>query len=191
MRLRRGVAGLLLALVGCSDAEPIGIHVKVAADGTAVVTCRSLHLSSDAGPMEAGSRGIEWQERAVLFASRGRVADLNELRLLDVEVRRTGPTSLRLSFPRGPDVKWHAALAPSAEGRSAAAAALDPSQPSTSVGDTIRIEVETDSEVTAAGHAPIARMVKSEKDGTRALLWIPVATARESGEPIVFDVVWR
>jgi hypothetical protein len=34
-------------------------------------------------------------------------------------------------------------------------------------------------------------MVKSDKDGKRALLWVPVATARAAGEAIVFDMTWR
>lgn len=178
-------------LAACSDAEPIGIHIKIAADGTAVVTCRSLQLVNVPGPMESGTSGVEWKERAQLFASRGDVAKLADLRIYDLEWKRTADTSLRLSCPRGSNAKWHTLLAPPPEGRASAAAALDPARPAAAIGETIRIEVEAPSDVTAVGHAPQARMVKSDKDGRRGILWIPVETARASGDPIVFDVSWR
>ncbi len=141
--------------------------------------------------MEGGSQGVVWNERAQLFASRGAVAKVGELRLQDMAVESPSKTSLRLSFPRGAEAKWHTLLAPPAEGRAAAATALDPARPAAAIGETIRIEIETPGEVTAVGHAPTARMVKSDKDGKRALLWIPVATARSAGETIVFDITWR
>ena len=191
--MRGCLSALALCLFGaaCSDADPIGIHLKLAADGSGLITCRSLQLVGVSGPMEAGSHGVVWNERAQLFASRGLVDNVGDLRLHDVEVKRTAASSLRLSFPRGPEAKWHALLAPPAEGRAAAATALDPARPAASIGETIRIELETPGDVTAVGHAPTARMVKSDKDGKRALLWIPVATARAAGETIVFDVTWR
>jgi hypothetical protein len=113
----RAAACICVVLAACSDAEPIGIHLKLAADGTGVVTCRSLQLVTAAGPIEADSQGVTWTERAQLFASRGTVADVQALRLNDVQVARPSASSLRLTFPRGPQARWHALLAPAAEGR--------------------------------------------------------------------------
>jgi hypothetical protein len=180
-----------VVLAACSDAEPIGIHLRLAADGTGVVTCRSLQVVDSVGPLESGSAGVQWQERARLFASRGQVADLVALRLADIEVKRTGANSLRIVFPRGPEAAWHALLAPAAEGRGTAAAVLDPARPAVSIGGTIRIEIEAPELVTAVGHAPAARMVKSDKDGKSGLIWLPVETVRGAGEAIVFDLTWR
>jgi len=190
MRCFLGVLSLWL-LGACSDADPIGVHLRLLADGTAVVTCRSLQLVEVPGPVESHSQGVEWQERARLFASRGKVTDLAALRLADLTFQRVGERSVRVQVPRGPDATWHGLLAPSPEGRAAAAAALDPGRPAAAVGATIRIEVEVPDLVTAVGHAPAARMVKSDKDGKSALLWVPVETARSAGEPIVFDLTWR
>lgn len=180
-----------LSTAACSDAEPIGVYLKIAADGTGVITCRSLQLVNVPGPMETGTEGVDWRERAQLFASRGDVRKVGDLRVFELEFKRTGDTSLRLTCPRGPAAKWHALLAPPPDSRATAAAALDPARPAAAIGETIRIEVEAPSDITAVGHAPQARMVKSDKDGKRGILWIPVETARGGGDPIVFDVSWR
>lgn len=178
-------------LAACSESEPIGIHLRVASDGSGVVTCRSLQVVDAPGPVEAASQGVEWQGRARLFASRGKVADVSALRLGGIEVRRAGENSLRVLVPRGPEAAWHGLLAPTSESREAAAAVVDPARPGAGVGTTVRIEVEAPGLVTAVGHAPAARMVKSDKDGRTALLWVPVEIARTAGETIVFDLAWR
>jgi hypothetical protein len=184
-------AFLLSWLGACSEAEPIGIHLRLAADGSAVVTCRSLNVVETVGPIEGDCEGVQWQERARLFASRGQVADVGALRLGGIVVAKTGSTALRLQVPRGPDAVWHARLAPPAEGGGVAGVVLDPARPGAAVGSTIRIEVVAPGPITAVGHAPAARMVKSDKDGSSALLWVPVDVARAAGETIVFDLTWR
>lgn len=191
MRALLRVVPLSLLLGACSDADPIGIHLRLAADGSGVVTCRSLQMVDAPGPLESTSQGVQWQQRARLFASRGTVANVSDLHLADIVVKRTSDNSLRLQLPRGPEATWHGLLAPSPAGREAAAAVLDPARPATSVGTSIRIEVEAPELVTAVGHAPAARMVKSDKDGKSALLWVPVDTARTPGDAIVFDLTWR
>lgn len=191
MRPSPGLVFLPLLLAACSDADPIGIHVRLQVDGSGVVTCRSLQMVDTAGPIEAGSQGVQWKERARLFASRGTFADVSALRLADIAFKRTGENSLRVQLPRGPQAAWHALLAPTPEGRDTAAAVLDPARPATAVGSTIRVEVEAPDLVTAVGHAPVMHMAKSDKDGRSALLWVPVEAARAAGDPIVFDLTWR
>ncbi|MEZ5962698.1 MAG: hypothetical protein R3F56_02515 [Planctomycetota bacterium] len=191
MRARLRLVFPMLLLAACSDADPIGIHVQLQADGSGVVTCRSLQMVDAPGPLETDSGGVQWQQRARLFASRGTFQSVGDIRLADIVFKRTGENSLRLQLPRGPQATWHALLAPTAEGRDAAASVLDPARPATAVGSTIRIEVQAPDLVTAVGHAPPVRMAKSDKDGRSALLWVPVDAARSAGDPLVFDLTWR
>ncbi len=191
-RAARLVALLSILLVAaCSDAEPIGVHLTLAADGSGTVTCRSLVMVDEAGPMEAGSAGVEWRDRARLTASRGEFRKLDGLVLADLGWRRTGENSLRVNLPMGPEARWHTLLAPEPTLRPRAAAALEPAQPTSAMGDSIRFELELPGEVTAIGHAPNIRLVRSDKDGRKAILTVPVAAARAPGPALMFDVAWR
>ena len=141
--------------------------------------------------MEAGSEGVEWHDRARLAASRGEFKKIEALRLADLEWTRSGERGLRLRLPMGPAARWHALLAPDPARRQRAATAIDPARPSSGVGEAIRIEIELPGDVTAVGHAPTIRLVRSDKDGRKAILTVPVAAARTEGPALVFDVAWR
>lgn len=163
----------------------------LAADGAGSVTCRSLAVVEEPGPMEAGSEGVEWHDRARLAASRGEFKKIETLRLADLEWTRSGERGLRLRLPMGPAARWHALLAPAPERRERVATAIEPARPNSGVGEAIRFEVELPGEVTAVGHAPAIRLVRSDKDGRKAILSVPVAAARTEGPALVFDVAWR
>lgn len=186
---------LLAVAAACSGGEIVGVHVKLAADGSGVVTTRALSTPNLNPAAETRTAGVEWTLRAALISSQGTFRDIAALRLGDGGVTfqpqlggdRPG---LRVQLKRGPGTPWIEALVPDLDTRRRTAKAYDPTGKTSEIADVLRIEIETPGAVLTSGVLPSARGVEAASDGKRAYLLLPVRTALEAGDDFVWDVSW-
>ena len=131
---------LLVSLCSCGSSDVVGMHIELAADGSALLTTRSLLEQDDPGPVEDAATGVQWSERVRLICSRGRVASLDELVLdgIRFDAREGG---LRVTVPCGPEVRWIDRFAPPADERARAVETFDPRDETPNVGSRVMIEV--------------------------------------------------
>lgn len=196
MHCRPLLLPLLLLLPACSDPELVGIHVNLQRDGSGTVTTRALVATAAQSPAESKTQGITWSTRANLCCSQGTFRSLGEVKFGDGELRFVAATGdelprLRVFVQRGPAAKWVQALVPDLEGRRAMAKVYDPSGKTKEIGDAIRIEIMVPGTVISSGVQPAGRGVDASHERNRAILVIPVATASEKGEELVFDLSWK
>jgi len=152
--------------------------------------------STAIGPAEGRSAGVAWDARANLYCSQGRFTNLGEVKFGEGEVRFSVAMGeelprLRVFVQRGPDVKWINALVPDAENRKAMAPIYDPSGKTKSVADAVRIEVMVPGQVISSGVQPSGRGIEAVHERSRAYLVVPVRTAQEKGEELVWDISWK
>lgn len=186
---------LLLATTACSGGELVGVHVALAKDGSGTVTVRSLAPQDKATAAEAAAKGASWQVRAALVSSQGRFDKIADLKLADGEIsfspqldgERPG---LRVTVRRGPTVRWLGQLTPEKGTRETLAKAYDPTGRTREIGDVVRLEVEAPGQVITSGVLPTGRGVEADRDGAKAILLLPVRTAREAGDDFVWDISW-
>lgn len=197
---RRLAVGALLALTvaACSDAELVGVHIKLEADGGGTITTRTLQEPAEAGPAEAHTKGVLWQGRASLFLSQGTFKNIAELHLGDApgdihfagDVKNPDKPGVRIRVSRGPDAQWVQQLVPSAEIRKKLAKVYDPSGKKREIAGSIQLELRLPGNVVSSGVLPSARGVEAAHEKDRATLVIPVQTALEKGDELVWDVNW-
>lgn len=184
----------LLAAASCSDAELVGVHIRLSADGSGVVTTRTLVQPTEPGPAETHSQGIVWQDRATLWFSQGTFQNVKNLKFGEIrcggDPQGSDRPGLRLFVPRGPDVAWVQALVPNAETRRKLAKVYDPSGKTTDLAGSVRIELQLPANVIAAGVQPSGRGIESDYERNRAWLSIPVQSALEKGDELVWDISW-
>ena len=186
---------LVSLLCACSGGELVGVHVKLATDGTGTITTRALMPIATATETETQASGINWQVRAGLVSSQGRFDAISDVKLGANEVtfapqlegERPG---LRVTLNRGPERKWVRSLAPAREQRKGMAKAYDPTGRTKQVGDVLRLEIEAPGNVITSGVLPSGRGVEADREGSRATLLLPVRTALEEGDSFVWDISW-
>lgn len=194
--LRRVLASACLVLAGCSGNELIGFHLDLTQKGGARLTTRALVDSPKPGPAEIAAHGVKWDRTAALVHSQGTVANLANLDFGDQSLRIVprlegeGPT-LRIHLQRGPAAGWVQCLALPLDKRTPLAKVYDPTGKTTVFADVLRLEIENFTDVVGSSVLPTARGVEAGRDGKRAWLVIPVATALEPGPELVWDVSWR
>ncbi|MBK8980345.1 MAG: hypothetical protein IPM29_30960 [Planctomycetes bacterium] len=187
--IRIAFALLVALLTGCGSSDIVGVHVDLAADGSAVVTTRSLLPQEAPGPVEDATTGAVWRERVRLVCSRGDVAKLAGLRLDEIAFEaRDG--LLRVTVPCGPKVRWPNLFVPAAEAREATLRTFDPTGEQPSIGSRIRIEVQVPGRVIAVGAAP---QIGSRTDHEQSIAWLEltVDSVRTREREVVWDVTWR
>jgi hypothetical protein len=186
---------LLCLLAACSDSELVGIHLRLDASGGGVITARALLEPQEAGPAEARTQGVTWKDRAALSSSQGTFAQVSELQFGGIRflggLRRDEMPRLRVFVPRGPDVAWAKVLVPDLEGRRRSAKVYDPSLKTREIAGAIRIEVQFPDTVISSGVEPRGRGVEAVHERNRAWLIIPVTTAQDKGDDLVWDVSWK
>jgi len=193
---RRTVRALLLSLLAlpmasCSDADVVGAHLNLQADGSGRATLRSLLPTEDPGPAEATAKGVQFERRARLHSSDGRFADIAEVELGGITFQRDGQHSLRVTLPRGPDVQWPGVLAPAPDAQGDTARTFDPDASVRNLGSTIRLVIEVPGTIVSLGCFPVARGVEWDKEKRRASLWVPVRTALQDADELVWDISWK
>lgn len=187
---------VLLLLGACSSGELVGIHIQLAKDGSGTVTTRSLVEPTAQGPAEARTEGVAWSARASIQSAQGKFQQLNDLKIGAGGLRfsaRLGDDQphLRVYVQRGPTAEWVKALVPEAATRRAMAKVYDPTGRTEEIGDAVRIEIVAPSEVVASDVNPGGRGVEAAHERKRAYLIVPVKTAVEAGDELVWDVSWR
>jgi hypothetical protein len=180
----------------CGDPELVGVHIALQKDGSGTLTTRSLVPATDAGPAEAATKGVTFEARANLCCSQGRFQHLADVRLADGEVHfalKAGDEmpGLRAFVKRGPDCKWVQALVPDLEARRAMAKVYDATGKTQEIGDAIRLEIAVPGLVVTSGVQPTGRGVEAAFERAKAYLVIPVRTAVERGDELIWDVSWR
>ncbi|HEB54536.1 MAG TPA: hypothetical protein ENI87_14890 [bacterium] len=185
----------LLLFTACSGGELVGVHIDLAADGSGTLTLRSLAPADSATAAETRTHGADWTVRGALVSSQGTFSRIAQVTLGDGEVTfapqldgdRPG---LRVTLTRGPDAKWIAALTPPRQQRRRLAGAYDPTGRTREIGDVLRLEIAAPGRVITSGVLPTGRGVEANRDGDKATLLLPVATAREEGDAFVWDISW-
>ncbi|MCB9876184.1 MAG: hypothetical protein H6835_01170 [Planctomycetes bacterium] len=188
-------AGLLFALASCSGGELVGVHVRLAADGSGTLTTRALLDDQPAAPAEPRAAGVQWDLRASLVASQGTFTDIGQLKLGDGGVTFTPQLDgerpgLRVTLARGPKTPWIETLVPDQPTRRRLAKAYDPTGRTKEIADVLRIEVQAPGAVITSGVLPNGRGVTADREGDRAFLLLPLRTALEEGDPFVWDISW-
>lgn len=181
-------------LAACSDAELVGVHVRLEADGSGVITSRTLVEGKEPGPAEAVAAAVTFTERASLSLSQGTFKNLGEVRFGELrfsgDVRNPERPGVRVHLERGADKKWVQALVPSAEARKKLAKVYDPTGKQREIAGSIQLELQLPGTVVSSGVLPQARGVEAAHERNRATLVIPVATALEKGDELVWDINW-
>lgn len=186
---------LLTSLIACSDTELVGLHVNLRADGSGVLTSRTLLEPKEAGPAEAKAQGVTWEQRAVLSLSQGSFNAVQALQFGDIRFAgKTGDGEiprLRVYVPRGPEAAWVKALAPDQETRRRLAKVQDPSGKTREIGENLLLEIQLPGLVISSGVLPSGRGVEATHERGKATLLVPAQTAIEKGEDLVWDITWR
>lgn len=186
---------LLACSAACSDKELVGLHVNLRADGSGVLTTRTLLEPREAGPAEARAQGVAWEHRAVLSLSQGSFASVQGLQFGDI--RFSGKTGdgeiprLRVFVPRGPEATWVKVLAPDQETRKRLAKVQDPSGKTREIGENLLLEIQFPDLVISSGVLPSGRGVEAAHERNKATLLVPAQTAIEKGDDLVWDITWR
>jgi hypothetical protein len=146
--------------------------------------------------MEHEGRGVQWDSRVQLVATSGTFATLAELSLEDVTFD-AGPSGERLDYaevtlPRGADARWPRNLVPlSEEERVRAASTLDPEGDHPDAGRIVKFELTLPGRVIGHGLTARAHGAKEKAEGNVATLTIPIESALDDDEPLVWHVTWR
>ena len=187
---------LLTSLCACSGGELVGVYINLEKDGSGKLTTRALVEPKADGASELRVGGVEWTGRAALVSRQGTFTRLGDVALAGTGVRFSTPAtddrpSLRVYVQRGPGAEWVRSLVPEETARRAMARIYDPTGKTTDIGDTIRLEIAVPSDVVTSGVLPAGRGLEAAREGRRAYLLIPVRTALETGEELVWDISWR
>lgn len=194
MRLRILAVVGALVLASCADTELVGIHIRLAKDGSGTLTARSLQAVSAPSPAEARAHGIQWQLRANLGSSQGTFRSIGDVAFGDQEVRflttNEAMPQLRVVLKRSKDLAWVTSLVPDQATRKALARVHDPNGKATEIADVIRIEVQLPDKVVASGVEPAGRGIEATHERDRAYLILPVAALQQPGDDLVWIVSW-
>lgn len=190
------LSALLVLFAACSGSELVGVHVALQKDGSGLVTIRALVESTGQSPAEVRSQGVAWTTRASLVCSQGTFQQIQDLKLGDGGLRFVSQLgddrpALRIYVQRGPAAAWVRSLVPEQQVRRVMAKVYDPTGRTTEIGDTLRLEVALPTDVVTSGVLPGGRGIEAGREGKRAFLLIPVRTALEAGDELVWDVSWR
>ena len=186
---------LLATLSACSGGELVGVHIKLASDGSGIVTTRALMQLEQSTDAESRAKGVSWQIRAGLVSSQGTFTQISTVQLGDGEVTfapqlDSDRPGLRVTIARGPKSKWVTALVPDQAEREKMAQAYDPTGSTKEIGDILRLEVAAPTNVITSGVLPTGRGVEADRDGLKATLLLPVRTALAEGEAFTWDISW-
>jgi hypothetical protein len=195
--LRWGVLGLCSLFAACSDSELVGIHLKIAKDGSGTLTVRALQSSTTPGPGEQRAQGVQWQARAFLVSSQGAFHQVGEVSFgkdelrFKMETKEDDMPHLRVRLKRQPGLSWVESLVPEQAVRRDLARVHDPTGKTREIGDAIRLEVQCPDTVVSTGVQPAGRGIDAQHERNVAYLVLPVQNLLEKGDELVWDVSWK
>lgn len=190
------LVGLLSVLLfGCDGTDAVSLRIRLEADLSGEITASMLTMPEEPNELEQASAGIEWQDRARLVFSAGRFADINALRLGDMEVAgeiaADGISHVRVRLPRGAGTRWYKLFTTDdVARRERMAKAFDPEGGVARVGSTIKLVIEAPGMVTSTGVRSNARGLKSDYEKDTASLLVPLDAVVDGEGFIDWHVVW-
>jgi hypothetical protein len=190
------LSALLVVLSACDETDAVAVRIRLRDDFSGQLTTSNVALLPEESPLQQATQGVAWQSRAQVVCSAGHFGALSAVKLADIGLSSgdggEGLAFLRVSLPRGPDARWHKLLVPlSAEERTTAAAALDPTGKTKNVASTVKFEIELPSAVVGNGLTGRAYGVKVKAENATATLLIPIDVAQAAGDPIVWHLTWQ
>lgn len=211
--LKRSVAGLLclaamMTLSACDERDASSLRLDLKDDLSGNVVASGLVAPKQPAAVETGTTGggVEWSGRAGVMVSRGSFKKIDDLNIGGItfqtidagSVATTGvlrPRLIKVSIPRGADVKWPALFAGASDDERASAQRVLSTEadgsPNTDLGTSLKITVSIPGKVISSGIALRARGLSAEKDATTATLIMPVELAKQPGEPLVWHISWE
>jgi hypothetical protein len=189
------VAVLAVWMVGCDVSDAVAIRIRLDKDFSGVITVSSLLIPQEGGPIERGSQGVVWQNRASLVSSAGRFENLSSLKIEDITfstgVAPDGMSYVRVALPRGPKIQWAKAMTPASPAeRQRAVESFDPTNKK-DVGSAIKLQIDLPSPVIGHGVSGKPAGLNEEATGTRATLVVPVEAALAKNDPLVWHLTWQ
>jgi hypothetical protein len=185
-----------LTLAACDETDAVAVRIRLRDDLSGTVRTSGLQLPSSGGPVQQASQGVTWENRVAVLCVTGSFPEFSKLKIADISFSAgeggDGIGFARVVLPRGEAARWPKAFVPlSPEERKSVASALDPTEKTESVGDTIKIEIELPSAVVGNGVIGKTRGTKATAEGTVATLIVPINTATTPGDPIVWHLTWQ
>lgn len=189
------VAGVVLATVGCSTQDPVGIRVTLEESGSGTVAVSALTLPEIAVIEARDSAGIAWQEAARLTLTSGTFANLDDVRIGDVVVDAAtfspGAGTLRIRFPRGDAASWFRMLHVGAVKRAPLRKTLSNAVSEIDLHENITISVRVPGARVAAGLvSPVPRISVSAKNDLATMV-APLDVLEEDAPALVLVVNWE
>ncbi len=181
---------------GCDETDLVAIRIRLREDLSGTVMTSALAKPTADGAMQAESQGAAWESRVDVACASGKFDSLSALKLADLSFSsgqaEGGLHFVKVTLPRGDQARWPRALMPlSADERTRAASALDPSGKSPNVGTVIKIEIELPAPVVSSGLTGKTRGTKASSEAEVATLVVPFETATTAGESIHWHVTWQ
>jgi len=190
------LAPLALLLTGCDGDDAVSIRIRLREDGAGTLTSSGILIPADPSRVEAGTRGVDYENRVQMSAAIGRFTALSGVTVSDIGFSsgegEGGFRFVKVTIPQGAAALWPDVFVPMDEtARLKAAGALDPSGKSKDVGATIKIEIELPAPVIGNGVTGKVRGTKASVEGSTATLVVPVVAARGAPEPLVWHLTWQ
>jgi hypothetical protein len=185
----------VVALAGCRSQDPVGVKLTLEESGSGTIAVSALSVPAIAEIAEGESTGVSWQNAARLTLITGTFANLDDVRMEDVEVDAAGfsPTSgtLRIEFPRGPKARWFRVLHVGVDQRGSLERSLTKAVATAELHENVTIAVEVPGARVAGGLVdPVPRISVTSKDGITTMV-APLEVLEEDGPPMVLVVNWE
>jgi hypothetical protein len=211
--VKRSLAGFVclaaaLTLSACDERDASSLRLDLKDDLSGTIVASGLVAPTQPAAVESGTAGggVAWSGRAGVMVSRGSFKKLDELNVGGITFQTisagsaatTGvlrPRLIKVTIPRGADVKWPALFSgANDEERAGAQRVLSTeadASPNTDLGTSVKITVNIPGKVISSGIALRSRGLSAEKDATTATLIMPVELAKQPGEPLVWHISWE
>ncbi len=185
----------VVALAGCRSQDPVGVKLTLEESGSGTIAVSALSVPAIAEIAEGESTGVSWQNAARLTLITGTFANLDDVRMEDVEVDAAGfsPTAgtLRIEFPRGPKARWFRVLHVGADQRGSLERSLTQAVSTAELHENVTISVEVPGARVAGGLVdPVPRISVTSKDGITTMV-APLEVLEEDGPPMALVVNWE
>lgn len=181
--------------LACSEPGVIGIHAVLDDTGGGTVTVRALHVPEKASSVETQIEGAVLEQRVDLHCMHGTFESLDNLKVGDIEFaagqNSAGMRYVRVTFPRGKNVRWPTLLAPSPKQRLSAERAFAAEKDPGKAARTLTLTLELPRPPVGHGVSPRMRGTSSEAEGRIVTMLLPIDAANTEGRPIVWDLTYN
>jgi hypothetical protein len=171
------------------------VKLTLEESGSGTIAVSALSVPAIAEIAEGESTGVSWQNAARLTLITGTFANLDDVRMEDVEVDAAGfsPTAgtLRIEFPRGSEARWFRVLHIGADQRGTLERSLNKAVATADLHENVTIAVQVPGARVAGGLvSPVPRISVTSKDDLTTMV-APLEVLEEDGSPMVLVVNWE